>query len=79
MELLQPLKPKTSLARFIAFSAGRYATREFPGPARVDMYSGPRRLFRREDSVAISCAVYSEMCGLCSSNGFWVVVPLGLC
>lgn len=70
IELLQPLNPKTSFARFIAFSAGRYATLELPGPARVAMYSGPRRLFKRDERVAISSAVYSEICGLTSSNGF---------
>lgn len=41
---------------------------------RADRYSGPSCFSRRDCSVAISCAVYSEMRGLASSKGLAIMV-----
>lgn len=41
---------------------------------RADRYSGPSCFSRRDCSVAISCAVYSETRGLASSKGLTIVV-----
>ena len=72
MLLDQPLKPKTSLASWMALSPARYGTLAPEAPGLVDMYSGPSLFSSRLDKVAISRAVYSLTFDLVSSNGLSV-------